>query len=261
MTLEKNLHVSLCLFLLTVTLLVAQSSAQPESRGRALYFQYCAACHQPDGKGIPGFFPPLADNPLVTSEDPLKIQEYLGRIIFGYHGGLMVKGELYSGTMPPIGYVGRLNESELLDLINYQRTAWGNQARPVTPLELARAREVRWKWLAGTKECNMHYDSKEVSYISDNRVRVKMRTSLSQECKSYEEVTNFLKQLGKEYKNYEYNMDLYEINCSSHTFKLLKTSHFTKDGENIHSFKHTVTERNIPIGSTLEILKDIVCKR
>lgn len=261
MIVGKNIFITCCLFLLTITLLVAQSSAQPETRGRALYFQYCAVCHQPDGKGIPGFFPPLADNPLVVSEKPLKIQEYLGRVIFGYHGGLMVKGELYSGTMPPIGYTGRLNESELLDLINYQRTAWGNEARPVTALELARAREIRWKWLAGTKECNMYYDSKEISFLSSNLVRVKMRTSLSQECKRYESVIRYLEQLGKEYRTYEYNIDLYEINCSNHTFKIIETSYFTTGGENLHTFKHTAADRNIPVGSTMEVLKDIVCRK
>jgi cytochrome c oxidase cbb3-type subunit 2 len=78
----------------------------------------------------------------VTSEDAEKVQEYLGRIIFGYHGGLIVDKQVYSGRMPPIGYVGRINDSELLDLINYQRTAWGNDARPVTFAELAKARSA-----------------------------------------------------------------------------------------------------------------------
>ena len=43
--------------------------------------------------------------------------------------------------MPPIGYHGRLNDSELLNLINYQRKAWGNNARPITAMDLAKARD------------------------------------------------------------------------------------------------------------------------
>ena len=110
-------------------------------RGEVMYQQHCAACHQPDGKGIPGFFPPLAGNARVTSNDPAMIQRYLDTIIFGYHGGLIVNRQLYSGQMPPIGRFGRVNDDELLDLINYQRQAWGNGARPITARELAEARD------------------------------------------------------------------------------------------------------------------------
>ncbi|MCW8924060.1 MAG: cytochrome c [Gammaproteobacteria bacterium] len=123
-------------------LLLSISSVHAGSTGEAMYLQHCSMCHQPDGKGIPGFFPPLADNPRVISEKPEKVQEYLSRIIFGYHGGLIVNKQMYSGNMPPIGYVGRINDSELLELINYQRTAFGNNARPVTFSELARARKT-----------------------------------------------------------------------------------------------------------------------
>lgn len=123
-----------------VGLMLAAAAVQAQSPGEALYLQHCAVCHQPDGKGVPGFFPPLAGNPRVTAEDPEQVQVYLGRVVFGHHGGLIVDKQVYSGTMPPIGYVGRVNDSELLDLINYQRQAWGNDARPVTFEELAKAR-------------------------------------------------------------------------------------------------------------------------
>ncbi|HSH29646.1 MAG TPA: cytochrome c [Thiohalobacter sp.] len=128
-------------YLLTaIGLLLTAAGAQAGSPGEALYLQHCAVCHQPDGKGVPGLFPPLAGNPRVTAEEPAQVQVYLGRVIFGYHGGLIVDKQVYSGTMPPIGYAGRINDSELLDLINYQRSAWGNDARPVTFEELAKVR-------------------------------------------------------------------------------------------------------------------------
>ena len=124
------------------TLLLGTSPVQAHTEGVALYMQHCSMCHQPDGKGITGFFPPLADNPRVNSDDPKAIQKYLRRVIFGYHGGLIVNNQMYSGRMPPIGYVGRLNDSELLNLINYQRSAWGSNARPITFSELAKARKA-----------------------------------------------------------------------------------------------------------------------
>jgi len=259
---QGNTFITYYISFMVVLLILAASTIEAGSTGEAFYLQYCAACHQPNGKGIPGFFPPLAGNPLVTSENTEKIQEYLDRVIFGYHGGLTVKGELYSGTMPPIGYSGCRNDSELLDLINYQRTAWRNKAKPITPFDLAKARQARWKLLTGTKGlCTMHYDSKSISYLSDDRVRVWMRTSLHPECKIYEEGMKHLKALGEDYKNYEYNSDYYEINCSTNTFKLLETSHLTKDGKTIHSFEHTGHESDIPDGSVLKTLKDVVCKK
>ena len=127
---------------IAAALLLGVSTVQANSVGEALYMQHCSACHQPDGKGIPGFFPPLADNERVNSDDPDLIQKYLRRIIFGYHGGLIVNNQMYSGRMPPIGYVGRLNDSELLKLVNYQRSAWGSNARPVSFSELAKARSA-----------------------------------------------------------------------------------------------------------------------
>lgn len=121
-------------------LVFAAGGAAAQSAGEELYLHHCAVCHQPDGKGIPGIFPPLAGNPVVTADDAQGVQTYLSRVIFGYHGGLIVDHQVYSGRMPPIGYRGRLNDSELLDLINYQRNAWGHRARPVTFSELTTAR-------------------------------------------------------------------------------------------------------------------------
>jgi len=123
-------------------LLLNIATTQASSEGEALYLQHCAACHQPNGQGIPGLFPPLAGNDRMNSDNPESIQEYLRLVIFGYHGGLIVNNQVYSGRMPPIGDVGRLNDNELLKLINYQRSSWDNSARAVTFNELATAREA-----------------------------------------------------------------------------------------------------------------------
>lgn len=122
-------------------LMLNTASAEVTKRGEALYAEHCAVCHQPNGEGISGLIPPLADNPRVLAEEPKEIQEFLTRIIFGYHGGLVVDNEVYSGRMPPLGYTGNINESDLLELINYLRSAWGNEAKPITFKELANARE------------------------------------------------------------------------------------------------------------------------
>ena len=139
---KKTISITILGVVEAAALLLSVSSVQASSVGEALYMQHCSVCHQPDGKGIPAIFPPLADNVRVNSNDGGTIQKYLRRVIFGYHGGLIVNNQMYSGRMPPIGYVGRLNDSELLQLINYQRSAWGSTVRPITFDELAKARKA-----------------------------------------------------------------------------------------------------------------------
>src|SRR5690606_32053893 len=39
---------------------VKLSTEEMMKKGERIYTQVCAACHQPDGKGIPNAFPPLA---------------------------------------------------------------------------------------------------------------------------------------------------------------------------------------------------------
>jgi len=139
---KKTISITMHAVATAAALLLSISPVQASPVGESLYIQHCSVCHQPDGKGIPGFFPPLANNARVNSDDTAMIQKYLRRVIFGYHGGLIVNNQMYSGRMPPIGYVGRLNDSELLKLINYQRSAWGSNARPITFTELAKARKA-----------------------------------------------------------------------------------------------------------------------
>lgn len=143
MNIRKNtVSITILSVVAATALLLSISAVQASSVGEALYMQHCSVCHQPSGKGIPGFFPPPADNARVNSNDSGTIQKYLRRVIFGYHGGQIVNNQMYSGRMLPIGYVGRLNDSELLKLINYQRSAWGSNARAIKFSELAKARKA-----------------------------------------------------------------------------------------------------------------------
>lgn len=123
-----------------VGLALVPASLDAAEIGETLYLEHCSVCHQPDGTGVPGLFPPLAGNPSVAADGEEEVMHFLRTVIFGFHGGLIVDNQVYSGRMPPIGYRGRVNDSELLELINYQRTAWGNAGRPVTFSELAKAR-------------------------------------------------------------------------------------------------------------------------
>lgn len=95
--------------------------------GATLYAANCQACHQANGEGLKGAFPPLKGSPIVTDDDPSRI---LTIIMKGYTSR---EKEGYP-AMPPIGVTNKLTPSQIHAIINHERKSWGNQAREV-PLE------------------------------------------------------------------------------------------------------------------------------
>lgn len=93
--------------------------------GARLYANNCQACHQANGEGLKGAFPPLKSSPVVLDDDPAILIEV---IMNGYDGR-----EEY-GEMPAVGANNGLNAEEITAIINHERTSWGNKAR-VIPLE------------------------------------------------------------------------------------------------------------------------------
>ncbi|MGF1668656.1 MAG: c-type cytochrome [Acidimicrobiia bacterium] len=74
-----------------------ESATAQQDDGATAYQQACASCHQADGAGIPGAFPPLAGNPNVADPD------YVADVIRnGVQGPISVNGETYDGVMPAI---------------------------------------------------------------------------------------------------------------------------------------------------------------
>jgi mono/diheme cytochrome c family protein len=65
--------------------------------GRTVYESNCSGCHQADGAGVSGLFPPLRDNPRVA--DSAYLQQVIAE---GLTGEIEVNGVTYSGAMPPI---------------------------------------------------------------------------------------------------------------------------------------------------------------
>jgi len=93
--------------------------------GAAVYGQYCAVCHQADGKGTPSVFPPLAGSPVVTG-DP----HYLARLVlYGLQGRIVVGGQTYSGNMA--GLAKNMNDAQIAQVLTYIRSTWGNNAEAV----------------------------------------------------------------------------------------------------------------------------------
>lgn len=106
----------------------------PVKLGRRLYTS-CRACHQSDGQGLAGNYPPL-----VGSERVLGPPESLARILLhGLEGPIVVKGESYNNVMP--GWGQQYDDEQIAAILTYIRQEWGNSAPAVEPETVARVRE------------------------------------------------------------------------------------------------------------------------
>ena len=95
-------------------------------RGEQVYLACCVACHQPEGKGLPKVFPPLAGSKrlLGPKEVPVRI------VLKGLQGPLEANGEQYDSMMP--GHEALLTDQQVADVLNYTRASWGNTAEEVS---------------------------------------------------------------------------------------------------------------------------------
>ncbi len=94
-----------------IVLLPGLAGAQENAEGQDIYLTNCSSCHQPNGLGVPGSFPPLSGNPNVQDS------EYVGGVIVGgLSGPIEVLGETYDGVMPPFA---SLSEAEIAAVTEY----------------------------------------------------------------------------------------------------------------------------------------------
>jgi mono/diheme cytochrome c family protein len=101
--------------------------------GPQLYATNCAACHGATGAGVPGAFPALAGDPVVTATDP---RAHLTIVLHGL-SGKAIGGTPFSGQMPSFP---QLSDAEIAAIVDHERTSWGNAAPIVTPNDVKRAR-------------------------------------------------------------------------------------------------------------------------
>ncbi len=80
------------------------------TRGKQVYDSVCAACHMPNGEGLPGVFPAIKGSSIATGAIP----EHIDIIVNGSSGTSMAS------------FSKQLSMSEIAAVITYQRNAWGN---------------------------------------------------------------------------------------------------------------------------------------
>lgn len=85
-----------------------------------LYKTHCANCHQNDGKGLVGLYPPLAGSDFMLKNKELVICA----IRNGLSDTIVVNGKTYHQPMPPNSQLLALDIAEISTYIYKQ---WGNK--------------------------------------------------------------------------------------------------------------------------------------
>ena len=116
----------------------AEDSFDWQALGEQAYTGNCAACHQANGQGVPGAFPPLVEH-MSTLYNAEGGREYLINVVlYGLQGEINVLGQTYNGVMPPWS---QLSNEQIAAILNHELTSWGNDAlleefTPILPDEV-----------------------------------------------------------------------------------------------------------------------------
>ena len=112
----------------------------------------CVGCHQANGEGLPGQFPPLAGSEYVKIEDSTLTTKVL---LSGLVGPVTVKGSECNGNMAAYG---GLRDYEIAGIVTFIRKNWGNESSEVTKDDVAGVRNEigsRDPWTA--EELNSYF--------------------------------------------------------------------------------------------------------
>lgn len=102
--------------------------------GKRVY-NTCSACHQRDGAGLAGVYPPLAGSAVLLGppEVPAAI------VLHGLEGPWEAGGRTYNNAMP--GWEGKLSDEQVAAVLSFTRASWGNAAPQVSDTLVAAVRQ------------------------------------------------------------------------------------------------------------------------
>ena len=112
----------------------SEQAADVVSPAGEIYNKYCLTCHQADGSGVPGMYPPLVKAEKITgpADDLVRV------ILFGLEGPIGTDGLTYAQVMPPQDFI---SDSDIALLVNYLRKTWGEGGTDITSDEVKVIRE------------------------------------------------------------------------------------------------------------------------
>lgn len=139
----------------------AAVAADPMVLGKRSYEQVCITCHQSEGQGVSGVYPPLAGSEWVNGSE----ERVIRIVLYGLKGVVHVKGTEYNAAaMPAVGKVAgsgyNWSDEKIAAVLTYVRGSFGNKATAITPEQVAAIH---------TKEGERHeWSEDELKKIPDN---------------------------------------------------------------------------------------------
>lgn len=108
------------------------SVAELMTQGAQVYGSVCFACHQSDGAGLPGKFPPLAHSDFLMADKDRAV----GILLNGRKGKITVNGKTYDAEMPKLP----LTTDQIASALTYVRNSFGNKGSAVMVADVTRVR-------------------------------------------------------------------------------------------------------------------------
>ena len=109
--------------------------AQQIEDGKKVYQRTCIACHQVQGQGLEGAFPPLAKADYLNAN----VDRAIETVLKGHTGGITVNGKQYNSVMPP----QPLTSEQIADVLTYVYHNWENNKTVVSPERVKKVRDKR----------------------------------------------------------------------------------------------------------------------
>ncbi len=106
--------------------------------GQQIFSNSCAMCHQPEGQGLAGVFPPLARSDYLMKLAKASDRTPLISIVLkGLSGKITVNGKEYNNVMTS---VSGLSDEDLASVLTYVTNSWGNSAPHFSAAEVKKAK-------------------------------------------------------------------------------------------------------------------------
>jgi putative membrane-bound dehydrogenase-like protein len=114
------------------------------SPGEQVYEMACLPCHQPEGKGLAGVYPPLTGSDWLRGDKVRLIKI----VLHGLTGPITVAGQPFVTANPvPMPSMAGLDDQQIADVLTYARSEFGRTSSPVLFTEVKAVRDA-----AGNRE-------------------------------------------------------------------------------------------------------------
>lgn len=113
----------------------------PVAVGKSAFNAVCVTCHQANGQGMPGLYPPLAGSEWVNGPEAPIIRV----VLYGLKGHISVGGhDFNAAAMPVFGKVSGTaygwSDEKIAAVLTYVRQEWGNKGAAVSAEQVAAIR-------------------------------------------------------------------------------------------------------------------------